>query len=251
MKAYVAFTLFLMLLFSPCLSNALMTEFAPGYQIATLVQNSDLVVIGRVTNTQFVYRDNIAPNFTTDITLAVETLIKGEPNAGENTVKFMIRGGRGVNPNTGRELIVEAQHSPKFKMNERVLVFLKISTRPELDYPYGRYYIYRGIIGKRTIADDKLSMPYTVVVNILNRETGATEAIRVKKFIDLPVELVVDLGKASVKDFEAIRPLEDDIKNVVLATPQGDKPELNKETLNRLKTEAKSVLDEDKDDKLE
>ena len=28
-------------------------------------------------------------------------------------------------------------------------------------------------------------------------------------------------------------------------------PQLNKETLNRLKTEAKSVLDEDKDDKLE
>ena len=220
-----------------------------GYQIATLVQDSDLVVVGRVTNTQFVYRDNFAPNFTTDITIAVDTLIKGETNAGENTVKFMIRGGRGVNPNTGRELIVEAQHSPTFKVNERVLVFLKISNRAGLEYPYGRYYLNRGRIGKRTIIGDKLAMPYTIAVNILNRDTGETEAVKVKRFIDLPVELVSEIAKASIKDLKAIQSLENDIKNVVSTTNQGEKPKLDQKTVDRLKDEAKSVLNENKENK--
>lgn len=244
-RCFVTLTLILALLvlFSPCSSYALMTEYKPGYQIATLVKDSDLVVVGRVINTQFVFRDNFAPQFTTDITLEVESLIKGAANAGEGTVKFMIKGGHGVNPNTGRELIVGAEHSPTFKSNERVLVFLKISNRAELNYPYGGYYVYRGRIGKRLVRDDKIAMPYTFTTNLFNPRTGTTEAIKVKKFIDLPIELAVELGKASDKDFEAILPLEEEIKTVVSTTPAHEKAELTEEKSDNLKDRAKQITD--------
>ena len=89
----------------------------------------------------------------------------------------------------------------------------------------------------------------TIAVNILNRDTGETEAVKIKKFIDLPVELVSEIAKASIKDLKAIQLLENDIKNVISTTNQGEKPKLDQKTVDRLKDEAKSVLDENKENK--
>ena len=60
-----------------------------------------------------------------------------------------------------RRVSISAEHSPKFELGERVLVFLKKTERVELNYPYGGYFIYRGNIGKRQVFNDKFSMPYT------------------------------------------------------------------------------------------
>ena len=46
----------------------------------------------------------------TEITVAADTVIKGTPNAGEDTVKFMVSGGEAVNPRTGE---FERERSPK------------------------------------------------------------------------------------------------------------------------------------------
>ena len=243
--------LFFTLLFNPCLSDALLAEFEPGYQIATLVQHSDLIVVGTVTGVDFAYRENIGTTFNTDITIAVESVIKGETNAGENTVKFMIKGGEGVDPVTGEEVLITVEHSPDFELNERVLVLLKKATRPELRYPYGGYYVFRGNLGKRKVIGDKLSMPYTFKVNVLDSRTGEMIEENVKKFIDLPVDLIVQLGKASAKDFEAAKPLEADIKEAITTIPPGSKPELDKETVDKLKDESKRILDKKEDDKPE
>ena len=239
--------LFFMLLLNPCLSDGLLTKFEPGYAISTLVKHSDLVVVGRVTDTQFVFRDNMLPKFTTDITLAVESIIKGEANIDENTVKFMIKGGRGVNPHLGRELNVIAQHSPKFALNERVLVFLRKGRRANFQYPYGDYFVFRGRLGKRAVSSDKILMPYTVSVNAVNPRTGNIEQISARKFINLSVDLVVEMGKASVRDFEAAQPLDAEIKTIVSQAPGGVTLELDEETTTRLQNESTRILSEEDD----
>lgn len=242
MKALVVGMLFVMLLASPCF--AVLAQFEPGYQIATLVFHSDLIVVGSVTDVEFVFREGVGASFTTDITIAVESLIKGEMNAGVNTVKFMVDGGTGPDPVTGEEYVITVEHSPEFEMSERVLVFLKKATRPGLNYPHGGYYVFRGNIGKRKVlGDDKFSMPYTFAIDaVIN---GKMVTRKVKKFIELPVDLVVEIGKASVKDFEATKLLEANIKEVIDAAPIGAKPELDQDTVDELKTEAKKIYDEE------
>ncbi len=233
------------MLSSPCF--ALLTEFEPGYQIATLVRHSDLVVVGTVTGADFAYREGIGTTFNTDITITVDSLIKGETNEGEKTVKFMVKGGRGVDPNTGEEVSISAEHSPKFELGERVLVFLKKTERVELNYPYGGYFIYRGNIGKRQVFNDKFSMPYTLSVDAVL--DGEMVTVKGKKFIDLPVDLVVELGKASVKDFEGVKLLEEDIKGVINDTPRGAIPTIDEQTVDRLKEESKRIMDKEEVDK--
>jgi hypothetical protein len=245
MKIVVVALMFVTLLLSPCF--ALLTEFEPGYQIATLVRHSDLVVVGTVRGADFAYREGIGTTFNTDITIAVDSLIKGETNAGEKTVKFMIQGGRGVDPTTGEKVHISAGNSPKFEVGERVLVFLKKTKRLELNYPYGGYFVYRGNVGKRRIVNDKFSMPYTFLVNIVI--DGEMASVKAKKFIDLPVDLVIELGKASVKDFEGTKLLEEDIKGVISDTPRGAIPTIDNATVDRLKEESKSILDKEEVDK--
>ncbi len=242
MRIFAVGMLLVMLLSSPCF--ALLAEFEPGYQIATLVFHSDLIVVGRVTGVDFAFREGVGSSFNTDITIAVESLIKGETNAGANTVKFMVDGGTGLHPGTGEEYVITVEHSPDFEIGERVLVFLKKATRPGHNYPYGGYYVFRGGIGKRKVlSGDKFSMPYTFEIDaVIN---GRMTSRKVKKFIDLPVDLVVELGKASVKDFEAAKLLEADIKAVIDATPLGAKPVLNQEAVDELKRESKKIYDKE------
>lgn len=245
MKVFVVVLVFVTLLSNPCF--ALLTEFEPGYQIATLVRHSDLVVVGTVTGADFAFREGIGTTFNTDITITVDSLIKGETNEGKNTVKFMVKGGRGADPNTGEEVHISAEHSPKFELGERVLVFLKKTKRVELNYPYGGYFIYRGHIGKRTVVNDKFSMPYTFLVDIII--DNEMVSVKAKKFIDLPVDLVIELGKASVKDFEGVKLLEEDIKGVIDDTPRGAIPTINDTTVDRLKEESKSIIEKEEVDK--
>ena len=245
MKVFVVVLVFVTLLSNPCF--ALLTEFEPGYQIATLVRHSDLVVVGTVTGADFAFREGIGTTFNTDITITVDSLIKGETNEGKNTVKFMVKGGRGADPNTGEEVHISAEHSPKFELGERVLVFLKKTKRVELNYPYGGYFIYRGHIGKRTVVNDKFSMPYTFLVDIII--DNEMVSVKAKKFIDLPVDLVIELGKASVKDFEGVKHLEEDIKGVISDTPRGAIPTINDTTVDRLKEESKSIMEKEEVDK--
>ena len=48
-----------------------------------MIKSSDLVVIGSVAQKEFVYRENMDSKFTTDISIDVDHLLKGTPNAGK------------------------------------------------------------------------------------------------------------------------------------------------------------------------
>ena len=66
------------------------------------MKKAELVFIGTLTGTE--YGTNGTRGLLTDLTFRVDKLIKGEPNIGDDTVKFCIPGGIAKDPKTG-ELI--------------------------------------------------------------------------------------------------------------------------------------------------
>ena len=87
------FALLLIVIFCallPSQSECSTARFGPGYQITTLIEHSHLVVVGTVAAMEFVFREDVPPQYTTDIVIHIEEVIKGTPNYGEGGVKFMI-----------------------------------------------------------------------------------------------------------------------------------------------------------------
>ena len=56
-------------LFALCLLDAFAfdVEYNEGYTLSKIVERCDLVVVGRVTEVKFVWRDNIETKHTTDV----------------------------------------------------------------------------------------------------------------------------------------------------------------------------------------
>lgn len=205
-----------------CLPRAYGLSMAPyekGFSIANVVDDSDLVVYGKVVKKQFEFRENFGR--TTDITIDVKEMIKGTPNAGEDHVKFMIDGGTGTNPNTGRTLTKEVTGTPEFELNETVLLFLVKSRQSKRRLPHGGYYIFYVFYGKRPVNNGKVLLWYTLD----NDGVGV---------IDLPVDLVIQIAKAADKDFEAASRLENDIRAQIIFI---------RNLTDRLKREAQEIID--------
>ena len=99
-------------------------EYKEGFAMSKMVERCDIVVRGRVTDLEGVWRENIDYNVTTDVTITVDEIIKGSVNAGADTVKFMIQGGTATNPNTGEEQVLWVSSVPTYELNERILLFL-------------------------------------------------------------------------------------------------------------------------------
>ena len=89
-----------------------------GLGISSMVKHSDRVFIGEVVEMEYVFREDLPLQDMTDITIKVEKMIKGEPNAGEDRVKFMISGGEGIHPITGEKRICLVVGAPEFEIGE-------------------------------------------------------------------------------------------------------------------------------------
>ena len=179
----------------PVVSDALsLAKYEPGFSIAQVVDDSDLVLLGQVIAVQF------TGNFTTDITVKVDELIKGTPNAGTNRVKFTIRGGVGTSPITGRKSILHVSGTPEFATGEEVLFFFQ-NKRPESTDPHKLRLFYVNY-GKRVVKDSQVGLWYTL-------DNGQEKSIR------MPVDLAVQLGKAAHKDKDATNRLEGRIRTAI------------------------------------
>ena len=179
-------------------------EYQEGFALTTAVERSDLIVVGSVTEKEFVWRDNIESGPTTDITVAVHEIIKGTPNAGKNTVKFMIQGGKGVNPHTGEHRSLWVSHEVECEIGEKALFFFYYAYDDISyygDYPHDGVQVYYGEYGKRLIKNN------TVWFLLLG--------VKEPKGVALPVDLAVLLCKATVIDKEAAVMLENEIKAVM------------------------------------
>ena len=219
-------------LFVLCLSDALGwdSEYRQGFALSKSVERSSLIVVGRVIGKEFVFRENIEVLATTDVIIAADEVIKGTPNAGKDRVKFMLEGGRVVNPNTGEGINLHVGHQAEFVLNEQVLLFMVNSTDPYYkNYPYDRFHPYRGEYGKRIIKDDKLVLLYAMDNDKL-------------KPVRMPVDLAVQLCKAADKDKDAMVELENDIKDVI-AQRTGSDINLSQTLIDRLMEEAGEIVD--------
>ena len=187
---FLVFTL--LVLCFPVTSDALsLAKYEPGFSIAQVVDDSDLVLLGRVIEVQ------PTGNFTTDITVKVDELIKRTPNAGANQVKFTIRGGVGTSAITGKKSILHVSGTPEFARGEEVLFFFK-NKQPKSADPHELRLFYVNY-GKRVVKDGQVGLRYTL-------DNGQEKSIR------MPVDLAVQLGRAAHKDKNATNRLEDHIR---------------------------------------
>ncbi len=157
------------------------------FNVTSLTEESHIVVHGVVESLQYVWRDNLAPRRTTDVTIRIQDIPKGEPNLGDDRVIFMIPGGRGL----------EVPHTPKFDVGEKVLLFLFYTPRG----PEAWRKIHGGlvVINKREVANDtEVSIPYTTYKDRV--DGGSPEVIDFDKPIHLPIDLVVKLAEAASKE---------------------------------------------------
>ena len=216
-------------LFGLCLSNAFgwSNKYKQGFALSQIIKSSDLVVIGSVAQKEFVYRENMDSKFTTDISIDVDHLLKGTPNAGKNRVRFMIKGGEGVNPRTGDVELWLNSDTPEFTIGERALLFLYHSKSPIFaNYPYDQLLLHRGIYGKNGITNDKVSLLLPLDDNSL-------------RVVKMPVDLVVPLAKAAVKDKDKMILLEDEIKDALQGQPA--KMPLSQDVIDSIKGKAKQI----------
>lgn len=210
-----------------------------GLSISSMVNRSLLVFIGEVVDMEFAFRENLPGQFTTDITVKVEEMIKGEPNAGENLVKFMIPGGEGINPKTGklgRGMVVGV---PEFKKGEKIFIFLRRHKYLADIIPYGGLIL--GTWGKREMTDGLVSMPYTV------NDPDTQEGRSVREIL-LPLDLTVQLARATLKDAKTVAQMDERIRAFAERAPLiphtmpklGDDPAL----VGSLKAEVQKILNQ-------
>ena len=241
-KRLATLTLFLAVVLLPLKSEALSIYLREG-SIGHLVKYADIVVVGTVIKTEFVFRGNLRPTYTTDITIEPEDIIKGEPNAGKNII-FMVMGGRGINPITGKDVTLEVDSVPNFTINERVLLFLKRHKHPTQNRPYDGLGPSLSIYGKRKIEDGKVSIPYIYKANIVDEYDGIkrTKLATINRTADLSLDLVVTVAKASIIDPDAIKALEADVANAISQTPKGTAPNIEPELLKQFERTAERIL---------
>ena len=240
MKLFRRLVLIIFLVSLPYFTEAYLITPRDGFRISNMVEMSSLVFTGEVVDLEFVFRKNIPPEFTTDITVKVEEMIKGDPNAGENLVKFMIQGGEGIHPETGEHLRCEAEHVPKFKIGEKVLLFLTKS-RPERRIPHGGFILLLEFLGKREIKDAGVSIPYKLRMKRMSKE-GKMIEMPILRPIDLPENLVVQIAKASLKDVKATEVLEERIKAFISQVPLGQTLKPDKAFLDSLSAEVQKIV---------
>ena len=205
------------------------------FSLLKMVENCHLVVTGRVKSMDFVYRYNVNPDGdempTTDVTIAVDEVIKGTPNAGEDLVTFMIEGGKGIHPETGEPVHLIVTHQGGFVVGEEILLFLGKAEGES----YNKNYAHNGLYlfspyGHRPVEDGKVNLRYE----------GTGQKL---KGVEMPVELAVTLGKASVLDKDRAGLLENVIKALVL-TESGTRVSLSSAVAADLKLKAQRIIDD-------
>ena len=231
----MAILIFILGLFCfPSISQGLLLEgYEPGFSVAQVVDDSEIVVLGQIIKTEFVYRPETDAGFTTDITVKVEQFIKGEANAGRNQVKFMIDGGIDDRPETpeSERSIIMVPGQPEYPLDERILLFLQKIEEPGVNIAHGGLMAFHYVYGKRKVENDKVELWYTL-------GDGTDEEVK------LPVNFAVKMGQAAVKDKDALAALENRVRAqiVIGLTADGSLPT---SLVNTLGPDVQDILDRD------
>ena len=235
--------IYLSIMFLVMSSDASTVYSKKGFNIGNMTEAAVIVVVGTVDNTEFVYRSNWVPTYTTDVTIDVTDVIKGDIDPDESLV-FMVIGGSGINPETGEDLTLEVTATPKFTVGEKVLLFLRRSTRQ--GRPHNGLQVIAGEYGKRKVVNNKVAMPYSYETTFFDK--GRQKDITRKHYrrVELPFDLVVQVAKASIEDPDEIKSIEAEVADAAKRAPQGTWPNIASDLLQRLRTTAARTLEEAK-----
>ena len=219
-------------IFALCLSGAFALDYEEYRQSFTLlksVETCELVVVGTVTDKTYVTRGGV---FTTDITVSVETVVKGTPNHSNNRVKFMVLGGEGIDPITGERITMGVSGVAKFASGEKALLFLTNSDSDPYyrGRPHGNYHLHREDYGKRKVENDRVNIMYPFEEDRF-------------RIVEMPLDVAVKLSKASEEDRAAATRIEQRIKDMA-ALSSDEKVALPSDISETLTREAQQIIDD-------
>ena len=233
-KSLAALALLALFVLSPCPSDAL-TLVTPAwdYNIANLVKHTNLVVLGAVTGMRLIPQES-----STSITLKVEAVIKGDLAAGDRFLRFTVMGRASIKKYRGERINWHIPGSLKFRLGERLLLFMNGS--------HGDYRIFRPG-GKIVVRDNKVFIPYTYKANRFSDYHNEMREENMSRAVELPIDLVVKVAKASITDYDAIKEIEADVSKAISLTPEemqhaSSRPTLSVELLKRLEDKADQIL---------
>ena len=261
-QRFVALTLLALFVFLSCSSGAVFIP-SPLWQcnISNLVKHTDLVVLGKVTGMKVILLPGRS-KCSTSISIKVESVIKGDKAVEDGTLRFTVLGAAGVETYRDTPTVCE------FTSNERVLLFLNGSD--------GDYALRLWTRGKVTVNDNQVLFPYTferkifserynemreipvesgvelpldLVVTIAEASIKDYEAIPVESGVELPLDLIVTVAKASIKDYKAIEVLEKKVAISVSDMPVDDRPKVTAELYKWVEEEAEQILEKKPEDK--
>ncbi len=229
MKVFATLALLTLFLFSPCSSDALTLVAPPwDFNIANLVKHTDLVVLGKVTGMRLIPQEH-----STYITVSVESVIKGEKAVGDRLLRFTVSGNAGMKKHKGKRINWLIPGSLKFKLGEQLLLFMGGS--------HDDYRILRPG-GKIMVRDNKVYIPYTYKAKRYSDYHNEMRERKVRRSVELPLDLVVKVAKASIKDYDAVKEVEADVATAVSLTEEGGRSSLSVELLKRLDETADQIL---------
>ena len=93
------------------------------------------------------------------------------------------------------------------------------------------------------IKNGRLEIPYTFKKEEFDEFFQTMKEKPYDRIIDLPLDLVIQIARSSMKDYDATKPLENVIKKTILNTPEDSKAELSVEQIDNLKDESKRILE--------
>ena len=233
-KRFVTLVMLALFVFLSCSSGNVRAVYlaSPPWDanISNLVKHADLVVLGKVIGRKFIPSEH-----STLISLKVESVIKGDKAVGDRRLGFMVFGDAGIKTYTASHTIRD------FSLNERVLVFLKGSR--------GDYDLFPMTTGKISVKDNEASVPYTHKRKIFSKHYNEMRERSIPTAVNLPLDSVVKVAKASIKDYKAIQALEAKVAIVVSDVPNDARREVFAKLFEWVEEKAEQILEKKPEDK--
>ena len=233
-KSLAALALLALFLCFPCTSDAaLFVQPSWDSNIGNWVKHTDLVVLGRVTGMRL-----IPETHSTSITLSVETVIKGDKVIENRLLRFTVSGNAGMKKHRGEPILWDVSGSLEFRLGERLLLFMTGS--------HVNYRIFRPG-GKVMVRDNKVLIPYTYKITLFDEFYNEMRERNTSRAVELPIDLVVKVAKASIEDYDAIIAIEAEVSKAVSLTRDewqhaSPRTTLSVELLKRLEETAIQII---------
>ncbi len=121
MKRIATLTTICIIMIAPATFGAFISD---DDTIVSLTKQAVLIVVGKITSVESVQPDMNRAKFYRDVTINVSEVLKGKPNINDETVRFRIDGGTGIDPRTGKSLAEHLSTNIEFPVGDEMILFI-------------------------------------------------------------------------------------------------------------------------------